>query len=222
MGQDDVLMSGSDSDDDEPKPFKIKTGAIEISGEPSVEGSTRPSWFLRRSQVKAVDGKLFVRMEGHKSNIRRLLCCHANVSPKHLHKVMRQTDVLHQMEAVRNEARRTRINSGKSSNAKEWRGRNKHQIKAKLTMGNFIEIDTPDISGVKGIKLNVLATPPKGKGAGLFMELTSENLLYVAQATAAQWAAGGVERQSRKRKNKQEGDNEVGGQHEREGDQTGH
>ncbi len=51
-----------------------------------------------------------------------------------------------------------------------------------------MNITTPDVGGVRGIDMNVLATPAAGKGHGLFLELIPASLNYLTDAAAAQWA----------------------------------
>ena len=88
--------------------FQFKMGAVTIVGDPKRLQCPRPTWTVPSEQLKSVEGQIYFKVEGHKSKCRRLLCCHIEGVPSNdLYKVIRATDVLAQIEDLKNQVGRS-------------------------------------------------------------------------------------------------------------------
>lgn len=171
--------------------FQIRKGLVEIQAK-TVVGDKSSSFFVRPSQLKEVNGKLFLSLGGRKSSTRRLLTYFADVKPKRLHDVLRRTNVVSTMLKLKNTELKRLIVGSNTSASKVFRTRLKMYTKNKLIISEVITINAPQVNDVPATTISVLATPQKGKSCGVWMELCSANLEYVGKAIASQYASGGV------------------------------
>ena len=153
-------------------------------------------WFIKSSNIKEVDGKLFWNIKTWENPTRRILTHyvgHAQKKPALLFQIISRTDVIEQLSRVKRATFRRIVSGGTTSNAKRWRTL-KSQMKNLLMMPEYAAVSAPDIEGVKGVDINVLS-----KNA-LWIELKHESLMYITKAVAAQIDAGGVDKGKRRGK----------------------
>ncbi len=187
MAMPDAEVSESEGSSDEE--FKVITGNVEMRC-PKTDFSKACSLVLRANQVKTVDEKLFVNLQVRKYSIRRLLTWKLDISPNTIWTAMKPIKICDDLMKIKNKSvRRVVVGSMTASPMKsKSRLRLKKHIVNKLQLPNIVSITAPDVGGVRGIDMNVLATPAGGKGHGLLMELIPANLNYLTDAAAAQWA----------------------------------
>ncbi len=183
MAMPDAEVSESERSSDEE--FKVITGNVEMRC-PKTDFSKACSLVLRANQVKTVDEKLFVNLQVRKCSIKRLLTWKLDISPNTIWTAMKPIKICDDLMKIKNKSVR-RVVVGASPKSKPRLRLKKHVVN-KLLLPKIVSITTPDVGGVRGIDMNVLATPAAGKGHGLFLELIPTSLSYLTDAAAAQWA----------------------------------
>ena len=165
--------------------FQFADGALQIQAKLS---SGRRSWFLEAERWKIVEGRRFMRLcKGH-STTAAILCCRSSRPP---HDVMPHTDIVEQIVALKDKAVKDAVNSAENSKAKTFRWRNKDVVRNFFSISEVCNIDVPETAGVPGVQMSVLATK-RGRSGTAWVELTSENIAFLSEVVAAQFAIGNI------------------------------
>ena len=152
-------------------------------------GKPSRSWFFSEDDIREVGGKTFVHVAGRLSTPRHLfghLCKDKKASGID---VFSKTDVLEKLTSLKNRVRKVSV-QGKENG--DPRNRSKDAVIKKLQLNEIVSIDAPTVGDVQGVTMAVLPTPAGGKDHGLWVELTSPNLLYISKAVAEQFNSDAV------------------------------
>jgi hypothetical protein len=166
--------------------YTFKSGAVEVIMTDDTAKETQ--WFIKGSDVNVVEDKMFWHLRTNESTARRILTNGIDKNPHRLDKVMSRTNVVEQFAGAKHDAIQRAVSGGCEVTSKRFRATYKKFTRNRLTLPSVMTVHAPDIHDVQGIDIKVLTK------RAMWIELSHENIAYFADATAAQIAAGGVEK----------------------------
>ena len=196
-GDDESNANDEHLEGDDPE---IHAGAVRISMKVEQDGRNRRiNVYFNPDQVKNVDGSTFIHIDTRLYHVRRILTCKIQFPSgskrnEFMNQVMKSTDIVERLVADKNDVRMSLITTGGTSNASTVKcqrpERQKRFVKNRLQMARVIDITTDSVGDVDGISMTVLNTSKKTKS--IWIEATPSVIKWLSNATAAQYAAGGV------------------------------
>ena len=170
--------------------FTFKFGSVEVAMD---AGDAKETKFSIPSELlKVVEEKHFWNLRTQTSAVNRILTSLIDdKDPKKLYQILARTDVVEQLGSAKKAEIHRIVSDGRYKGDRQWRMQ-KNYTKSLLTIGDIISVQAPSVAGVDGIEMQVLSAK------GLWVELNSENLVYLAKTTRAQHAAGGVDKGMRR------------------------
>ena len=166
-------------------------------------GENTKTFIFTSKKVRVVENQIYVNLRSDCPTVRRIITMlvpKESKDCKRLYKITSRTDIIEQIAKSKDEAINTIIAGNKVSSAKRFRRTVKMYTENRLTMGESVDVETPAVGDVEPISVKALAKQ------GLWVELKSETLLYLAKAVAAQLEMGGVNRKPTKRGRKGQAD----------------
>jgi hypothetical protein len=176
--------------------FEFRTGCIEVKMPKGA--NRRRDVIVRPSCYKIVNEKTFIKVMTSSHHIATIATCmipDAGDGTRNNRHLLKSTNVIEQLGDANFTAYKERIIEG--SGCKRYRADIKKFANSILNAPDYYAVRAPDIEGVAGVTILMLRSK-----RGLWLELTSDNLLYFTKAVAAQFAAGGAPPRVRQRKGK--------------------